>query len=512
MMSRADRIGLLFSVLAVLVTYLVAVRVYESMPHIEDEIAYVWQAQAIAGGELSLPSPPHAKSFLVPFVVDHNGQRFGKYPLGWPVLLAVGEFLGVRPLVNAFFAGLGVWLTYLLGKRVFSETVGLLAAGLTLISPFFIMNSGSLLSHPFGLFLSLSFSLAWLDAWDLERAKIRPAYWPWLATITAGMTLGILILTRPLTAVGLLLPFSLHGLYLLVRSGWAVRWRLVVFGLVVLFFVSLHFLWQLAVTGDAGLNPYTIWWEYDRIGFGPGYGHREAGHTLQQARINTEFSLWVGWHDLFGWGPYTWIVPLIGLLAVLRYRIWRGLLLGSVYPSLVLVYLAYWIGSSLFGPRYFYEGLFSLTLLSATGIAWLAGWPVQPGSPWRSYSGWQRARPLLVTAALALLVSMNLIFYTPLRVGGMYGLYGISRARLAPFLTSEAQELTPALVVVHPDHWAEYGALLELQTPFLDTPWLFVYSRGPGADAALASDFPGRTLFHYYPNEPYTFYMDPRGD
>ena len=123
-----------------------------------------------------------------------------------------------------------------------------------------------------------------------------------------------------------------------------------------------------------------------------------------------------------------------------------------------------------------------------------------------------RARPLLVTAALALLVSMNLIFYTPLRVGGMYGLYGVSRARLAPFLTPEAQELTPALVVVHPDHWAEYGALLELQTPFLDTPWLFVYRRGPGADAALAPDFPERTLLHYYPNEPYKFYMNPRGD
>jgi len=33
------------------------------MAHIEDEMAYLWQAQAIAGGKLTLPSPPGANSF-----------------------------------------------------------------------------------------------------------------------------------------------------------------------------------------------------------------------------------------------------------------------------------------------------------------------------------------------------------------------------------------------------------------------------------------------------------------
>ena len=177
-LSRADRIALILSLIAVAASYWVAVRIFEGMAHIEDEVAYVWQAQAIAGGHLTLPSPSHEKSFLVPFVVDHNGQRFGKYPLGWPVMLAVGELLGVRPLVNALLAGFAVWLTYHLGKRIFGETVGLLAAGLTLTSPFFLMNSGSLLSHPFGLFLSAAFALSWLDAWDKEHLAQKPAYWP----------------------------------------------------------------------------------------------------------------------------------------------------------------------------------------------------------------------------------------------------------------------------------------------------------------------------------------------
>ncbi len=352
--------------------------------------------------------------------------------------------------------------------------------------------------------------MAWLDAWDTEGAKTKPDYWPWLAITTAALSMGLLISTRPMTAVGVLLPFALHGLYLLFRTDRQGRWRLVVFGLIVLFFVALHFLWQFALTGDAALNPYTLWWEYDKVGFGPGVGRREAGHTLRQAQVNTEFSLWVGWHDLFGWARFSWLFLPFGVLAVLRYRLWRGLLVGSVYPSLVLVYLAYWIGSWLTGPRYYYEGLYSLTILSAAGIALLAGWPITPEQTWQQYLGRRRLRPLAVTALVALLVSLNLIYYVPLRVGGMHALYGISRARLAPFLTQEAQELTPALVIVHPDHWTEYGALLELQDPVLDTPFIFTFARGPRADAALAADFPERTIIYYYPDEPDEFYFSPR--
>src|SRR3990172_408145 len=186
-MSRPDRLALLFSLLAVLVTYLVTKRIFEGIPHIEDEIAYVWQAEAIAGGELTVPSPVDPKSFLVPFVVDFQGQRFGKYPLGWPVLLAIGVRFGVRSLVNPLLAGLGVWLTYRLGKKIWGETVGLLAAGLTLTSPFFLMNSGSLLSHPFGLVLSLAFTLAWLDTFSPGVVPPR-----WILPVTAGFSLRVL--------------------------------------------------------------------------------------------------------------------------------------------------------------------------------------------------------------------------------------------------------------------------------------------------------------------------------
>jgi len=170
------------------------------------------------------------------------------------------------------------------------------------------------------------------------------------------------------------------------------------------------------------------------------------------------------------------------------------------------VYLFYWIGSHLYGPRYFYEGLFSLILLSAVGIAWLAGWPVRSDSTFRRSHGWWMLRPLGMTVLVSLLLGINLFFYLPARLGGMHGLYGISRERFIPFQTEQAIALQPALVVVHPGTWTEYGGLLDLQTPFLDTPFLFVIHIGENTNALLAEAYPERTMVHYYPDEPFVFY------
>jgi hypothetical protein len=503
-MSRADRIALLLSILAAAVAYLVTDRVFEHMAHIEDEMAYVWQAQAIAAGHLTVPSPPEPKSFLVPFVIDYNGLRFGKYPLGWPALLAIGDFLNVRSWVNPILSGLSVWLIYRLGKRTLGETVGLLSAGLTISSPFFLMNSGSLLSHPMGLVLTASFALGWLDSFG--ESEFKPN---WLPMLVSAGSLGLLAITRPLTAIAVAIPLGLHGLYVWIHSDRRIRLHLLIFGLIVLSLSSTLFLWQYAVTGDPLLNPYTLWWPYDQVGFGPGHGRLATGHTLRQAYINTRHSLETGVNDLLGWGPFSIALLPFGLWAARRNR--RVWMLAGIFPSLLIFYLAYWIGSSLFGPRYYFEGLISLMLLSGAGAAWLAGWPTHPSESWHHYDGWRRIRPVAMIGVLVLLISINLIYYTPMRIGGMQGLYGVERAHLQPFETPSAKELAPATIIVHPDEkWVEYGTLLELSDPMLDTDFIFVHTRGIENDEKVAASFPDRSVYHYYPDQPDQFYTRPR--
>ena len=509
---RADIVALLLAIAGFLASALVTQQVFEGVPHIEDEIAYVWQARALIDGHLTISSPPHHNSYVEPFIVDYRGERFGKYPPGWPALLSVAIRLGIRAWINPLLACLGVWLTYLLGKRVFSEFVGLLAAGLTVTSPFFLMNSGSLLSHPFGLVLSSLFALGWLESfWDDKTAKnidaSAPAKKQWMYTIISAMALGGLILTRPMTALAIAAPFGIHGLYLMFRGNARKRLRLLVFGLLAILFVGLYFMWQYSLTGDALLNPYTLWWSYDKVGFGPGYGRIPGGHTLTLAWINLRDSLIAGSSDLFGWGRFSWVFLPFGVWAARRNP--KGLLLGSVIVSMVLLYMTYWIGATLYGPRYYYESLFSLTLFSAAGIAWLAGWPARLGGSFVRYAGWRKLRPLLTTLLLGVLVGINLLRYMPIRLEGMYALYNIELANQEPFLTPAAQSLTPALVIVHTDHWMEYGALLDLEDPELTTPFIFAWSISPSIDATLANDFPSRTVYHYYPGQPFQLYKEP---
>ena len=490
--ARWALLAFVFSMVAVAGSLWVSAHIYERIPHLEDEIAYWWQGKVAARGEVTIPSPPEPQSFLIPFIIDHNGRRFGKYPLGWPVVLGLAMRLGCPACANALLAGLTVWLIFRLGAALWNEEVGVLAAGLTVTSPFFWLNSGSLLSHPLGLALSTAFALLWV------RWAVREGGFPWWLPWLNGAALGALALTRPWTAVGVALPFALHGLWLLWRGTSEQRKAVVIVGAVAAGLALWHFVWQRAVTGSPWVNPYTLWWPYDKIGFGPGHGVR--GHTFHLAWINFRFSMGLGTYDLLGWGKFSWLFVPFGLWAVRKQaKTWPVL---AVFPALIAVYWAYWVGAWLFGPRYYYEGFYSITLASAVGILWLAG---RFPAPAKAKSRFLLGRQAAVAGLVAFLVLLNLHWYLPLRLDAMKGLYGISRAALAPFQTEEAQALTPALVVVETNHWMPYGALLTLEDPWLTTPFIFAWYRGVRSTHRLREAFPDRTVILYDPAKPYLF-------
>jgi hypothetical protein len=509
-----DQLALLLSLAAILAAYLVADRVYEHMPHFEDEMAYVWQAQAISGGDLVLPSPPNPKSFLTPFVIDYNGVRFGKYPPGWPAALALGFLTGLEDWVNPLLAGLGLWLLYLLARRLTTPATGLLAIGLMLTSPMFWLLSGSLLSHAWSLVLTLGFVLGWFDTFHIrpiERqdyegeekktfarfALQKPP--TWLTILVASLSLGVLALSRPMNAVGVAVPFFVHGLVLVVRGDRATRLRVLSVGLLAAAVGGLVIAWQFAVTGDPLLNPYTLWWKYDQVGFGLGYGRWEDGHNLEHAWKNLAYSLQTSpgtGGDLLGWDSFWWLFLPIGLWALRKKP--SAWMVAGIFPSLLLVYVPYWIGSWQYGPRYYYEGMLSITIVSAAGIVWLA-------------SGGIRIRKILTALALFALVGSNLFTYLPARLWKMHGMYNIHRAMLEPFYSDEFIKMAPALVIVHTQNqWTEYGGLLELQNAQLTTPFIFVLYRIDAALEGYQAAFPERQIYHYYPDEPFKFYPAPR--
>jgi hypothetical protein len=499
MFSRLDRFISILCLAVVFIGFLICERVYEGLPHTEDEISYRWQAHVFAEGKLFVASPPGAVETFVPFVIDYQGRRFSKYPPGWPLVLSLGVRLGLDAWVNPFLAGLSVWLTYLLGKRLIAPAVGGVAAVLMAASPFFLLNSASFLSSSLSLALTGGFALAWLGSF----AKPNPRSSTRSAAL-AGICLGWLALTRPWTAVGVALPFIVHGLWLLWRGDGSVRRRLLLTGSLAAGIASLLFAWQFLVTGSLFLNPYTLWWPFDRLGFGRGVGVSPAGYTLHDAYQNARLMLKAAWRDLFGWGRYSWILLPFGLWAMRRNRdAWS---LVGIFFSLVLSYLAYWATVTRYGPRYYYEGLYSLTILSAAGLVWLAGR--------------NRVRSILAVLLACGLLGYNLTTYLPSRLVSARAIYGITRAQLSPFETARARRLAPALVLVslsnktvygnlHGD-WPQYGGLLELENPDLTSPFIFAALRDDAENQALIRQYPGRRVIYYYPDKPGKLYTTPR--
>ena len=480
------RLILLICLAALLATAAVSILAFERLPHLEDEVAYLFQAKTMALGRLTVPSPEPEEAFWTPFVLDHEGRRFGKYSPGWPAVLALGVLLRLPWLVNPLLAALSLYLVYRLGRTLYDGATGLLAAALGLLSPLFLVLGGSFLSHLASLFWLLLFSL-----WFIWTARGRHSGY----ALGAGAALGIAFLTRPLTAAAYALPFIVYSLVQVAQRRQTHWPRYLLVAAVGGGLAALLPAYQWAVTGDPWLNPYVLWWPYDRLGFGPGIGAMPDGHSPYYAWINLKQDLARAATDVLGWPGLSWLPLLLGL--ALRPRRRRDWALLAPFACLVVAYLFYWIGSPsrLWGPRYYFEGFGGLWLLGAVGLrkAWLWARERRPE--------WGRA----VAVALVLIAAGSLAVNLPWRLAEAHGFYGITRSQLDPIREAGLGDDGPgkagpgrALVIVYAERWLEYGALLAGMSPTLDDD--VVYARGSGAetDAVTIAHFPGRQVYYLH--------------
>lgn len=471
---------------------LIADNVFEYVPHLEDEVAYLFQAQVFASGRLYADAPFHTNCFFAPFVLDHQGRRFGKYSPGWPALLSVGVRLGQPWWVNAGFAALVVALTFRLARDVAdrrtstlvdASTVvdeGAVAAALAASSPFVLFLAGSLMSHT----SCLAFVSAFV--WCFQRSVVaarRQSRW----ALIAGAMLGVAFVIRPYTALAVGFPSLLYALWRWWRAGkdqrtvvWRRLWTLGVgFAVPALVVPLFNAVW----TGDPLLSPYVLFWPYDRVGFGPGHGPQPEGNTLW---IGLGESVWVvgrlaTW--LHGWPALSLAFVFAGFLFKPR-RFWDLFLAGTAL-SLILAYVAYWTNGNLFGPRYAHEIASLLFVLSAIGIVRVSRWARAKG----------RRPQRIFYAVLALLTAVSLLVYLPWQLRAYYGLFGIT---IRPRQILAQANLHDALVIVRTaDHgWKDYAVLFALNSPALDDDVVYASECGVLTDS-LIEQYPGRAVYYF---------------
>ncbi len=511
----------------------IASDVLARVPHVQDSLTYLFQAQTMARGELWADAPPLPQFFEQEFLLVQDGRWFGKYPPGFPVVLALGVLLNAPWLINPLLATLTVPLVYQLGKRMGNGRTGLIAAGLMSLSPFFLFLSGSMMAHAAELFWLVLFMVCW---WMVVGGKeqehrgaqrrrrvsqrkngflnlcvtprvlsvtLRSSYLPLLAGAAAGMA----FLTRQLTAVAIVAPFFLLSTWFSPLP-WRDRFKrgaVWLAGLLPL--VALLFVYQGAVTGDPLQDPRLLFWPYDQLGFGddvgeapnlltielldaqPGYAvlwqtdpnQPPRGHTPQRGLHNILRNWRVLQIDLFGWLPlltFAFLWPGF-LLKQANQTDW---ILLATLVSLLAAEAFYWHSGIMYGPRYLYGALPALLLLTARGVQAVAG----------RFGWWITAVPL------TLLILGNILFSLPSRLESYRGFNFVVGDKVA--LVEEAVPLTEnALIFVTSPtgNWWEYGELFLGNEGVANGRLVFARDLGLEANQALIAQYPSYTPYQF---------------
>jgi 4-amino-4-deoxy-L-arabinose transferase-like glycosyltransferase len=468
----------------------VAWGVYGSMPHLEDEHANVFQAKVFASGNLAVRAPGvQPNSFYIPFILNQQGWLFGKYPPGYSLLLMPAAWTNQWWLINAVAAVVVVLGVYLLGRDLFDAHTGLLAAALGLLAPMFILLSGALVSH------LVTMALLTIFTWGFARARgsrrsdhVHPIGFAALA----GITIGLAFITRPWTTFAIGLPFALQALIDLVRR-WRSVWR--TYGIMLITFSAIALLLPLynaALTGSPFTNTYGLWWQMDRIGFGPGIGTAPGGHSLYTAIINFRLDFPIfgqmlsGWPDVIG-VSLVWVPLIAGLiLPPLTKREWALML-----PPLMLVgaHFLYWArGSSFYGPRYYAEAMPFLWLIVARGLIKICALK----NPWPRR---------VVYVALPLLIAWNIVNVVEPRLLTGSAQYRSARRAVNTLAQTDVQH---ALIFVKAQQWQDYAALGWLNAPHLPAgDLIFAYDFGPAGNERLIAEYPDRTVYYFDRSQPY---------
>ncbi|GAC1321930.1 MAG: hypothetical protein NVS2B16_28070 [Chloroflexota bacterium] len=453
----------------------VSAHLLSRIPHVQDSVAYLFQAKIFAAGMLSAPAPPAQlrSFFLEEYMPFHGSAWFSQYPPGHPLMLALGVLVGTPWLVEPVLASAALGLVYVLGRRVYNSGTGALAAVLGLTSPFWLFLGSEFMAHPTGLFFGTACLVCF--AFAEERGG---RMWPLLAGLAGGM----LVLTRQITAVGLLGPLVPYAFFFSRRHWQNYTPALVTFAIPVLFL----FVYNWVQMGDPFQSTYGAWNAFYTLGFGPHkapFGDFTPGDGAWTAYQNLSMLS----PQLFGW-PYGIALCFMTMPFILgAAQRWDLLLLGC-FGGIVVIHAFYWCACLMYGPRFYYEALPPMLLLTARGAYELFRLPMRV---WR-FAGLPRdetVAALFPGLLIACLVIVNVRFYLPTQFN-LYDNYNFSSA--AELQAVERAHVHRALIFVvsnPPGFWSSYGNVFFENDPHLKGDVIYAHDLGPK----------NRLLYRYYP-------------
>jgi len=415
--------------------------VYQNHPHVPDEVAYLYHAQALAAGHLSVPAPAVPQAFEMYLIDVKDGAWFASPPPGWPALLALGWLADVPWLVNPLLAGINMLLVWELLRKLCGRRSAALGLLLLATSPWHVFMAMNFMTHTFTLFCVLAAAWAILRCRETDKAA-----WAW----AAGAATGVGSLIRPLDGV---IAAAVLGLWMIGVGGRRMKYSSIAgFVLATGFVGVLVFHYNQYLTGKPTSFPLNVYLDRvfgegrNALGFGshigfdfggldafPGHG---IADVIVNAKLNT-FSLNV---ELFGWAAGSLLLILLLVFSGrLERRDWRMLgIIGLVVGTFSL----YWYsGGPDFGARYWYLMLIPLIVLAIRSINFLEN----------SVSAQNRAR---VLGGVLILCALTAVNYFPWRAIDKYYHYLNMRPDIREL--AQQRDFQNSLVLIrgwwHPDY------------------------------------------------------------
>ncbi len=332
-----------------------------------DENSYMFQAWIFLQGKFSLPCPPLEEAFFHRMIIcDDQVGWVSRYPPAHSVWLMPGIALGYPRLMTAVAAFLSVW--FLTGASERLKIPAWITGLLLLISPYFWLMQGSVLSHTSGLATTAIMLWAYL-VWLQDRKVVF--------AVIAGLAWAFLFLNRSYTALWIALPFGLDALLRLAQHRKQPDFGRLFKG-TFLFATSsslgivLYFYYNHIITGDAFTTTFL---HYDPTE-GPGFGKVRGGeHTPAMGWGFLKYNIKALNVNLWGFSGslLLWLA-----LALIGWRKGITPLLLSCTFLVWIAYSAFWFRGILeVPPIYYYETLVFVILLAAMGLQKLfrASWP-----------------------------------------------------------------------------------------------------------------------------------------
>lgn len=341
-------------IICVMLCSIISWFVFDGVPGFIDSCAYMFQARLFAQGSLHAPIPPEPDFFEAQNVLIED-KWYSQYPPGFPALLALGVIFDIPWLINPIFGALTIVCIYLLAKELYGDSIAKISAVLTILSSFFLFMSSEFMAHSSTLFFIL---LAFLSfVWLVKKKR------PLLSAVVCGISLGIALLCRPYTTAWVCVPLCIAAV--VMRKELSIRHILI--GLIPIIVACFAFLaYNYATTGNPLLFGYIA---LHGKGHYPGFNLNPANHRFHT--IAQGFKYLLGNLNALNYFLFEWPMPSLFFVCLFlvygKKRFWEWLLVSWI-GALLVGHFFYYFNQLAFGPRFVYEALPALILLTSRGI------------------------------------------------------------------------------------------------------------------------------------------------